>query len=1641
MNARAADQTSRPSAIRTFLIADIRGYTRFTDQYGDEAASRLAGAFAQIVAEAVEAWNGQLVELRGDEALCTFESPRASLRCALQLQQTFAEEAAAAPDLPLAVGMGLDLGEAVAVGDGFRGAALNIAARLCAGAAAGEIRATENLAHVAGPTPGVDFALQGTERLKGVAAGVAVVRVSASPNGGSAPRPSVPPTVGRSPEPLPPELESVVPLVGRAGDLLWLLWYWRRARLGHGSVVELIGPDGFGKTRLVSELARRAHTQGARVRYGGDVAADPDSSGDVSPTVLVVDDVDRLPSSMTEAIDDLESRLDGLPVLVVQTRSDAAAAPLQRPQRRLEPMTEANVAEVAALYTTGSLDPPVRSILDESEGVPRAVHRLASQWARTAAAQRMTESAHRTSRERRGLRAAEEALMGGYTVLEIAKERTRLYGSGEEPPDASPRHAGPEVCPYKGLAAYDATDADYFFGREQLIGELVTRVVGSSFVGLVGASGSGKSSALSAGLLPALAEGILPGSDQWIQVWMRPGTRPMRLLADALHRSQPALGREADATILLDRILDRMAREQRLLVVIDQFEEVFTTDEDERDRFIELITEGRPAMKVVLAVRADQYERCAAYPALARQLASDQVLVGPLRSDEVAAIVRHPAERVGLQVEPELVEALIDDLGTEPGAMPLLSTALLELWEAREHGTLTRAAHRATGGVRGAVARLAESAYARLDPEEQEAARSLFMRLVGEGSEPETIVRRRLSAAELDTMGDARIGAVVEKLTAGRLLTRDEGTVEVAHEALIREWPRLREWIEADAAGRQVRLHLIGAARVWDAGGREEGDLYRGARLITALEWAGDRQTELNATERDFLDASRTTAEHAARRQRRTNRILRGLLAGAGVLLVAAIGAGGIAWVQARENAENATMAQVRELSLSALALSSEDPELGLLLAAEAVRLGREAGATPPQALHALWSAYVAGKSITSIPGVGSRAVAYSPDGSTLAVDAPQLPDALITFRDPSTGDVIGTISESEAAGPVESIAYSPDGRLIAVATSGPPGTAEGAVLIYDTSSHDRIQRLNSGHDGYRDVSFDNSGLVAASGTTANLRPVDLVVWDLATGGERAVISSAPGLEGTDLGGPNTYAGALALGTGQLLLGFVSGAEQSDGGLMAIDLTDEVLRCPPCPEKRPAWVRLIGLIPDVVAPSPAGDRIAVGDVGRGRIAVIDPLVGAPIFDPVPYQNPRAITWNSEGTMLAVSGGESGVAVVDAVDGRVRVTLPSRGESIPAASFRYGSDEIAVVKVTGELRIHRTTPIGGDISTAGRRPVDLAVTDEHVILSFAGAGISIYERDSAAEVHGRDFVIDTRIHGQVAKDTGRVAGSYQNGSTVLIEAATLREIARLPGCIGPTGTSSDGRYVVVDAGSGWGGASCVDADVRGGVFDASTSEMVIEYASGRITHGAVSSPGSSSASPLAALAVYEGASGAGRLDIWEVGTRTVLASIDAAMRPGFLPAYLSFSRDARYLAIGTNGPQALVIDLTALAEGSSIEQAIVFDREVHASRAPKAVITDDGIMATSGADGAYRFWDLDSGEMTMELEVTGLLGSGMFDFSPDFRSFYYEDEGGIIRHMPVETDEMIALATSVAGRTLTDEECRTYLHTDGCVLPR
>src|SRR3954452_25203538 len=563
---------------------------------------------------------------------------------------------------------------------------------------------------------------------------------------------------------LPPELDAGTALVGRDADVEWLRELWRGARGGVGLLVLVTGPRGIGKTRLAAGLAPEGDRDRGTVLYASGAGA-PDAAlaalaragAAARPTLLVLDDIDRAGTAVQAALDELAGAFTALPMLVLATgekaqlRADSTLC--------LDPLDRGAVRAVASLYaaTSEEADAIVERLVHGSAGIPQRVHRLAAEWARAAAARRLDAFASRAASERAGLRATEEGLAGEVVQVEALRDR------------AEPRAATPEpvACPYKGLASFQIDDAEFFFGRERLVAEMVARLAGAPLMGIVGPSGSGKSSALRAGLLPALAAGVLPGSQSWALVLLRPGAHPLRALESAIEQA---------------------TAHGPLLIAVDQFEETFTAcgDETERAAFLGALIaaagDERRRARVLVAVRADFYGRCAAYPELARQLGANHVLVGPMEQDELRRAIEVPAQRARLHVEPELVDALIADVKDEPGALPLLSTALLELWQQRDGRTMRLSAYRQSGGVHRAVARLAERTYDRLDPDQRETARRILLRLAGEG-EGDAAVRQRVELSELD--GDG-VDEVLSVLAADRLVTIGEGEVEVAHEALFR---------------------------------------------------------------------------------------------------------------------------------------------------------------------------------------------------------------------------------------------------------------------------------------------------------------------------------------------------------------------------------------------------------------------------------------------------------------------------------------------------------------------------------------------------------------------------------------------------------------------------------------------------------------------------------------------------------------------------------------------------------------------------------------------------------------------------------------------------------------------------------------
>ena len=451
----------------------------------------------------------------------------------------------------------------------------------------------------------------------------------------------------------------------------------------------------------------------------------------------------------------------------------------------------------------------------------------------------------------------------------------------------------------------------------------------------------------------------------------------------------------------------------------------------------------------MIGVRADLYGQLSTHAGLARAAADNQILLGAMTDSELQRAVTEPARLAGLRLEPGLVELVLRDVSGEPGALPLLSHALRATWERRDGRTLTVEGYRESGGVGSAVAQTADTLVESVPPDQRALVRSLFLRLteLGEGIED---TRRRVDIDDLVPEGASpdAVQALLDRLAGARLVTLGEGTAEVAHEVLIREWPTLRRWLDEDREGLRLHRRLGDAARLWDAGGREASDLYRGARLAAALEWADAHRRDLNATEREFLDESRAAGERDAERQRRANRRLRALLAGAGILLVLAVFAGVVAFVQ-RGNAREQALRSDAE-RVGALAVAETTLDRSFLLAVAGMQLDDRAE-TRGDLLSVLQATPAAFRLIRPSRS-DITALAVSPTGRLLASgDA----GGAVRFYDIRTWRPIGPAVRLAGQVSHAAMAFAPDGNVLAVATA--TGSRSNLYLFRPPSRNARL--------------------------------------------------------------------------------------------------------------------------------------------------------------------------------------------------------------------------------------------------------------------------------------------------------------------------------------------------------------------------------------------------------------------------------------------------------------------------------------------------------------------------------------------------------------------------------------------------------
>ncbi|WP_329596981.1 helix-turn-helix domain-containing protein [Streptomyces pseudovenezuelae] len=671
-----------------------------------------------------------------------------------------------------------------------------------------------------------------------------------------------------------------------------------------------------------------------------------------------------------------------------------------------------------------------------------------------------------------------------------AEWEARWKAAVEESADDGSRDDDGSLVPYRGLARFNTGDSDLFFGREQLTADLVGLLRRRRFAAVFGPSGSGKSSLLRAGLIPALRHAQEPGTPPAAIRILTPGERPATSHAPLL---TPAIPRDGNAGA-------------DTVVIVDQFEEVFTLCHEaaERAHFIDLLlTARRPErhLRVLLAVRGDFYGRCAEHRELTDALRDANLLTGAMSRTELRDAVVKPATAAGLTVERALTALLVEEIADEPGGLPLLSHALLETWRRRRGKTLTVAGYEAAGGMDGAIAKTAEKVYGRFTEDQAVAARRVLLRMVAPGDgTPDT--RRPVEREELGGADRDDTAQVVEALAGARLLTLDGDTVEIAHEALLTAWPRLRGWIDEDRERLRAHRHLTEAAQAWQELGRDEGALYRGIRLTAAQEhFGGPRRDDLTALEHAYLDAGR---DHEQKGRRRSRLVLTAVTAALCLALVAA----GLAVGQWQSAVTAQHLAQSRQLAAESAALLDSDPDLAALLAVHAYRTSptREAAA----ALYAAAALPLRKRLADGTEPVDS--LALSPDGHTVA---DQTRDGKVRIWDLPGGRLRHTFTGPHDSGEVA--VFSPDGRTLAVATGG-------VISRWDPVTGRQLGTLTLPGGSVRGIAFspDSRAVAAASSTTVR-------VWDMATGRKRRGFTGHPSPQAVAFGPDGRTVAAVGL--------------------------------------------------------------------------------------------------------------------------------------------------------------------------------------------------------------------------------------------------------------------------------------------------------------------------------------------------------------------------------------------------------------------------------------------------------------------------------------------------------------------------------
>jgi len=1114
-------------------------------------------------------------------------------------------------------------------------------------------------------------------------------------------------------------------------------------------------------------------------------------------------------------------------------------------------------------------------------------------------------------------------------------------------------------APYLGLASYGVEHASLFFGREALTRDLLKRLAAGRFLAVFGPSGSGKSSLLRAGLLAAVGRGDLNAAEDWVPVLITPGELPVTTLAGrvaALTGSPAASVRDdllADPGLLpaaLAEVLAGRAPGSEVLLVVDQFEELFTVcrDQRQRDCFVRALLAAAAAdgarTRVVLGVRADYYAQCATWPELVAALRDTQLLVGPMDSDELRDVIVKPAEQAGTAVERALIATALAETSTEPGALALVSHALLETWRHSPPGRMTLTAYQEAGGVPQALASTADHLYASCDEPQRQLLRRILLRLIapGDGS-PDA--RRRAAPEELVLGTDPGTAAMlVDRLAQARLVTTDDGSVQLAHEALIRFWPRLAEWLADSREDLREQRKLADAAADWAGHEHDPAALYRGTRLAVARAWAGRDAglTGLTRGEQDFLDAScaaedadRANAIRGARRLRRLVVTLVALLAAVSVAAAVAV------WQRASAvSAESAAVAG--QLATKSTELAAVNPDAAIL-AALAAWHGNASVSARSVLLSTRACCATTQASLTGASGE-TDAVALSPDGGLLAAGGQDHKVRLWDVADGRQVAVLGGFAE-----PVRTLAFNPSGTLLA------GGSGDHTIRIWDVARRATV-RVLTGSGAIADLAFGRDGSPLAS-VSRNGR---IQLWNPGTGqpeqafglpaqAGRILPSAGPRVRGA--GAPRVRVGPAGAGP--------SVAFSPDGGMLAeADGQTVTLWDIADPAHPHAVTTLTGATGNLtaLAYSPAGTVIAAEQAGS-TVLLWNLASGTRTLIPKAAPGSRGLAFSQDGTVL-LTAGYNRVRMWATASGRL---LGSVARQVPgtttALAYSPDSGTLALGGFTGSVQLWQApiAPFTGN--TAGVTGLVIVPGSTSVLSASKDGSVRRWRTDGTlAATWSMSTSLDTLA---VSPDGKLLAVAGADGTVGIRSLPGLAAVRTLhtPSAASEVAFSPDGGLVAAAAGATvtvW--------------STASGARVFSDKVTGRSVDAIAFSPRGDGD-----LAVV---TSRGLMIVWDVLANQVVAQT----RPGTgRLGGLAYSPDGRILATAGNG------DIT-LWDPVTLRRLGVLAGPVGSVKT--LAFSPDGQMLASGENkGSILLWS-----MKTRLETATLTGSPgtvtALGFTPD-----------------------------------------------------